>query len=301
MNNKKNRWDISQMPDLNGKVAIVTGGNRGLGLEIVMQLLKKNAEVVMASRNEKKAFQAIAKIHSRIGYTDKVQFIPLNLLEKKSIVNFSAEFKKTYSRLDFLFNNAALVNLKNLEHTNEGYELQMATNHFAPFILTHELFDILLATDNSRIINVNSGAYKFGTIDFNDLHWSTKKYKRGQSYGSSKLANLLFTKQLQKKLTELKSNTIALSAHPGLSATERQQSEGMGGIISKILASPVSKGVESLLRVAVDKNAKGEELYGPRYGLCGASKSLEIKHNEYTDEMSEKLWKYTEEVTGIKF
>jgi NAD(P)-dependent dehydrogenase (short-subunit alcohol dehydrogenase family) len=225
----------------------------------------------------------------------------LDLNDFDSIRQFSESFQQAHSRLDILVNNAGVVNLKEYQTNQHGYEMHMGTNHVGHFVLTGYLFPLLTSTPGARVVSVTSAAYRAGSIDYKDFDWKHREYSRTQSYGDSKLANLLFAHQLQKKFAECGSDAIVVSAHPGLTGTERQQSIGIGGFVSRWLASSVEEGCRSQLLAATAPFVKAGEFYGPRFGLRGAPHSIRLKAGIVTDELAERLWEYTEQRTGLQY
>lgn len=296
-----NMWDENKIPNLTGKVAIVTGGNTGLGYQSCLELAKKNATVIIACRNSVKGKKAIKEINKTIGKKAYISTLSLDLSNYDSIRAFVKQFKQKHNRLDLLMNNAGVVNQKEKGNTQDGNETHFGTNHLGHFALTGLLVDLLIQTPKSRVITLTSIGYKQGNIDFDDLTWKKRNYSRVKSYSDSKLANLLFTLQLQYYFEAKGASTIAVSAHPGLSASPRQQKIGIGGKLSKWIARPVHKGCQSQLLVATAPFIKGNDFYGPRYGLGGNPKKLKIKHKQYNTEVAKKLWQISEKITGVYY
>jgi len=287
-------------PELTGKIAMVTGGNKGLGFETVLTLAKAGAKVILACRNVEQGLAAKMKILA-LEPNALIEVIPLDLVNPLSISKFSETFKQTHRTLDILMLNAGVVNLDSHQLTKNGQEMHMAINHLGHFALTGQLFDVLVNTDNARVVTVSSIAYKAGAINFEDISWEHRKYDRLKAYGDSKLANLLFMIQLQKQFDMAGASALSLSAHPGLTATERQQSIGIGGALAHWIASPVSKGCRSQLLAATGTGVKANQFYGPKYGLVGAPKSLKLKSNFLNDDIAKKLWQYSEVSTDVRF
>lgn len=293
-------WTNEDIPNLNGKIVIVTGGNKGLGYKSVLELAKKSANVIIACRNVEEGLSAKTNIISEVPAA-KVDVIPMDLTDQTSIRNFCEEFKQRYCQLDILLLNAGVVNLDSHQLTNDGQEMHMATNHLGHFALTGRLFDILKNTEHARVITVSSLAYKSGVINFDDFSWNMRKYDRFKAYGDSKLANLLFMTQLQKQFERAGSSALSVSAHPGLTGTERQQSIGIGGIFTRWIASPVSKGCLPQLLAATEPSVKANDFYGPKYRLLGPPKQQKLQSKFFNPEVAKKLWKYSEELTGVRF
>lgn len=288
------------IPDLTGKTAIVTGGNVGLGFKSTLELSRKGAEVIIACRSAEKGEAAIARIKTELPAA-RLQVITLDLLDRNSIRRFADQFQQRHTRLDILMNNAGVVNLPELQHTPEGWEMHMATNHLGHFALTGVLAPTLLATEKSRVVTLSSGAYRSGTVDFDDLHWHKRSYSRMSAYGDSKLANLLFAHQLQHYFEQAGTEALSVSAHPGLTATERQQSIGIGGRLARWMASPVTKGCRPQLLAATAPDIQAGDFWGPKFGIWGPPARVNLKPGTVTDTLAQKLWDQSVELTGIDY
>ncbi|WP_196892954.1 oxidoreductase [Aureivirga marina] len=299
---KNKNWDTTKMPNQKGKNVIITGGNTGLGFQMSLEFAKKGANVIIACRNEEKGWKAVERIKNEIQNSDTtLHVIPLDLTDFNSIEKFANEFILKYTHLDVLINNAGVVNLKEKGTTASGLEMHMTTNHFGHFALTGRLFPLIKKTKNARVVTMSSGGYRWGIIDFDDLNWEKRPYDRVKSYGDSKLANMIFMRSLQLKFEKENIDAISIAAHPGLSATERQQTIGIGGKLTKILAQPVYKGALPALKAATDPEVKGMEFYGPRFGMFGYPKLVKIKPMVFDDVVAKKLWKVSEKTTNVKF
>ncbi len=294
-------WNTQHIPDQTGKVAIITGGNRGLGFEISLQLAKKNATLIIACRSAQKGKEAVEKIKQQLHKNIDAVIIPLDLTDLKSIHSFASIFNQTYSRLDILINNAAVVNLKDRTITPTGLEMHMATNHYGHFALTGLLYPVLKNTPDARVVTMSSGGHKFGDLNFDDLNWERRPYHRTKSYGDSKLANLFFARSLQHKFDSDGISAISVAAHPGLTATERQQTKGIGGWFSKKMAQPVWKGALPALRAATDPHVQPLDYYGPRYGISGYPSLAKMDKKTLDKDTAKHLWNISEQVTGIYF
>lgn len=291
---------MENIPDLSGKTAIVTGGNIGLGFKTSLELARNHVRVVIACRSMAKGQAAVKRITAEVSGVE-LEIIPLDLTDMDSIRSFAAAFLEDHSRLDILMNNAGVVNLEHLERTREGHEMHMATNHLGHFALTGLLSEILVKTPGARVVTLSSLSYKFGTIDFDDFKWVDRSYNRSKSYGDSKLANLLFARQLQTYFKEKGCDALSVAAHPGLTGTERQQSIGIGGRLARWMAAPVDKGVRSQLMAATSPDVTPGAFYGPRFGIWGAPKALTIKPGKVNDSLARELWTYSQALTGVQF
>ncbi len=226
----------------------------------------------------------------------------LDLASLNSIQKFSKVVNKKYKKIDVLINNAGVMACPHSK-TEDGFEIQIGTNHLGHFALTGLLLSTLKNTKNSRIVNISSIAHKSGNIDFNDLNWEKRKYKTWGAYGDSKLANLYFTYELSRKLGQNNGNPKVLAAHPGYSDTSLQRYSGFFKVLNKIIAQKSSIGALAGIRAAIDPIAQSDDYYGsPSLGEMRGHPVL-LKSNElsYNKENAEKLWKLSEELTGVKF
>ena len=297
-----NHWTTNDIPDLSGQVSVITGGNAGLGFKSCLELARKGAIVVIACRNIERGQAAVDKICNEIPDA-KVEVILLDLINRESIERFAEAFTSKYQQLNILMNNGGVVNLERLQRTADGHEMHMATNHLGHFALAGRLAPILLVTPKARVVSLSSGGYRWGKIDFEDFKWKKRPYHRVKSYGDSKLANLLFAYELQNYFDKKGVDAISVSAHPGLTGTERQQSIGIGGAFTRLMAIPVAKGVLPQLRAAIDPTVKPRELYGPKYGfgISGPPVSQNIKPHALDAHVAKKLWDYSEQLTGVRY
>jgi len=292
-------WQLSDIPDLSGKVAVVTGGNIGLGFQSSLQLSKNVATVIIACRSKDKGQRAVERILQKQP-SAKLDVIELDLCDLKSVAQFSQQFSQRYAQLDILLNSAGVVNLAERSLSSAGHEMHMATNHYGHFALTLALFPQILNSPSARVVTVSSAGYKAGEIRFDDLDWHQREYNRIKSYGDSKLANLLFTEKLQRVFEALGSTAISVAAHPGLTGTERQQSIGVGGALARFLASPVEKGVRPQLLAATSAAVVGGDFYGPRFGLGGAVKNNAQVISKLDKSLADELWRHSCETCEIK-
>jgi len=300
-------WTIENIGDLSGKVIIVTGGNSGLGYESVKAFAMKGAEVVLASRSTEKGEEAKAEILQDVT-AGKIKVMQLDLGDLESVRNFASAFKLGYKKLDVLLNNAGIM-MTPYFTTKDGFEAQLGTNHLGHFALTGLLMDGLLNTPGSRVVNVSSGAHKNGQMDFDNLQFGNgKDYSPMKAYGRSKLSNLLFTYELQRKLEAAKKETISVAAHPGVAMTNlARHVEGkfLFKVLSplfKLMAQDQASGALPQIRASVDSTVKGSEYYGPDgkrefKGYPVVVQSNEASHN---NEDAAKLWEESEKLTGVK-
>ena len=303
-----NKWTTSDIPDLSGKVIIVTGGNSGLGYESVKAFAEKGATVIMASRSVEKAEKARTELLIHIPGA-KINIMQLNLSDLNSVKLFCQEFKTQYNRLDVLLNNAGIM-MTPYSFTEDGFESQFGTNHLGHYALTGLLFDLIVKTPESRIVNVSSLAHKKGKIHFDNLLFNGgKSYDPMVSYRQSKFANLLFTYELQRRLKSSGLKTIAVAAHPGVSITNL--GNHLKGkllykifmLFSGILTHPQEQGALPQIRAAVDAAVKSGQYYGPdKMGeMKGDPVLVQSTPESHNLEEAKRLWEISEQMTGVKF
>jgi NAD(P)-dependent dehydrogenase (short-subunit alcohol dehydrogenase family) len=295
------KWDTENIPEQNGHVVIVTGSTSGIGYEAARVLALKNADVILAVRNIAKGESAVAKIKGQQKGA-KVRVMELDLASLKSVRAFSEKFKSTFGRLDLLINNAGVM-IPPYGKTADGFELQFGTNYLGHFALTGLLLDYLLKTDGARIVNVSSSAHRMGNIDLSDLQWEKRKYKAWRAYGDSKIANLYFTYELQKRLRNRNLTLRVTAAHPGWTATELQRHSGFTAFLNHFFAQDITMGALPTLRAATDVTVTGGEFFGPSgwmelHGYPVKTDSNKLSHDE---AIGLKLWKVAEKLTGVKF
>lgn len=295
------KWDSNDIPDQKGRIAIVTGSSSGIGYETARVLANKNAEVIMAVRNLQKGNAALDKI--KAGYQDAdVKVMELDIASLESVRRFTEDFKKNYSRLDLLINNAGVM-MPPYSKTADGFELQFGTNHLGHFALTGLLMDLIINTESSRVVNVSSTSHKSGKIDFDDLDWEKRTYKKMRAYGDSKIANIYFTYELQRNLEKAGSKTIAVASHPGWTATELQRHVGIVNFLNRFFSQGIDMGALPTLYAAIAPDVKGGDYYGPAGWLemRGYPKKIESNELSHDQKISKKLWEASEELTGIKW
>lgn len=298
-----NKWTVNDIPLQNDKAFIITGANSGLGLEAAKVLCSKGAKVIMAVRSLTKGQDAIAKINEDYP-SAQVELMKLDLSDLESVSEFAKEFKQRHARLDVLVNNAGVMWPPKRETTRQGFESQFGINHLGHFALTALLFDVLSATPNSRVVNQSSLAHTMlSSLNFNDLNWE-KNYNKTKAYSQSKLANLLFTYEMHRKLKAVKANTKAVACHPGVSSTNLfRSSSGMVNGFSQWFGQKAEIGALPMLRAAVDNDVEGGEYFGPKgfMGFAGYPVRVKSTKTAKSNELAQKLWSVSEELTGIKF
>jgi len=304
----KDNWTSSNIPDLKGKVIIVTGGNSGLGYWSVKAFAEKGAEVILASRSIENGEKAKTEILNEIP-EGKIEVAELDLADLESVRRFAKNFQHKYTRLDVLLNNAGIMTTPYFK-TKDGFEGQVGTNHLGHFALTGLLLPVIEKTSGSRVVNVSSAAHKQGKMDFNNLLFENGKgYSPMKAYGRSKLANLLFTYELQRFFEGNKIDSISVAAHPGVSQTElfRYLDEKwyfrMVRPLFKAISQEGKMGALPQIRAAVDSDVKGGEYYGPSgfNELKGYPVKVQSNGRSHSEEDARRLWEVSEELTGVSF
>jgi NAD(P)-dependent dehydrogenase (short-subunit alcohol dehydrogenase family) len=186
--------------------------------------------------------------------------------------------------------------------TKDGFELQMGTNHLGHFALTLQLIDLIEKTPNARVVNVSSGAHKYGELKFDDLNWENRKYKAWKAYGDSKIANLYFTRELAKRLDRSDKQVLVTAAHPGWTATELQRHSGIFDYLNQFFAMPIEQGALPTLRAAFDNSARNGDYFGPDgfMEMKGYPVKVDMKDLAKDESIAKKLWDVSEELTKVK-
>ena len=300
-------WTEKNVPDESGRVAIVTGSNTGLGYDTARVLAARGASVVMAVRDTAKGDAAAARIR-QLSPGAVVAVHKLDLGSLASVRTAGAELAAAYPRIDLLINNAGVM-YPPKQTTADGFELQFGTNHLGHFALTGLLLGNLLNVDGSRVVVVSSIAHNIrAKIDFADLQWETRRYDRVASYGQSKLANLMFAYDLQRRLAAAKAKTIAVGAHPGVAATELVRhvpGASLPGVnwLSGRLLNTSELGALPTLRAATDPAVQGGQYYGPDgfRELRGYPELVTSSAQSHDTAIQERLWSVSEELTGVTY
>lgn len=291
--------------NLNGKTVIITGANSGIGFEAVKALSAMGAKVIMAVRSKEKgqaAFDAILEDSD----SAKVELMQLDLADLESVRAFASGFQSRFNQLDLLINNAGVM-IPPYGKTKDGFELQFGSNHLGHFALTGLLLPLLKNTPGSRVVTLSSIAHRGASIDFNNLDGS-KGYKAMKFYGQSKLANLLFAKELDNRFKQHGINTLSIACHPGISNTnlfkmgKAETPRYLKGLM-RFFSQPANMGVLPTLYAATDESLKGGEYIGPDgRGNRKGNPAIETPAAGVYDETTmKKLWDVSEKFTGVTF
>ena len=293
-------WTERDIPDQKGRVAVVTGANTGLGFETARALAEHGATVVLAVRDTEKGRQAAARM------SGDVTVQKLDLASLASIRAAAAQLHDTHPKIDLLINNAGVMYTPK-QKTQDGFEMQFGTNHLGHFAFTGLVLDLLLPVPGSRVVAVSSVAHNIrAAIHFDDLQWE-KSYSRVAAYGQSKLANLLFAYELQRRLAS-HGTTIAVAAHPGVADTELiRNSPAVVRLLSPLIAPLTSQkadmGALPTLRAATDTAVLGGQYYGPDgfRGFRGHPHLVASSPQSHDVAIQQRLWTVSEDLTGVRF
>ncbi len=300
------KWSEADVPDQSGRVVVVTGANTGIGYQTAAALAYRGAHVVLAVRNLEKGNAALSRIVAASPRADvTLQALDLNSID--SVRSAADALRTAYPRIDLLINNAGVMWTPK-QVTKDGFELQFGTNHLGHFALTGLLFDRLLRVRGSRLVTVSSLGHRLrASIHFDDLQWE-HRYDRIAAYGQSKLANLLFTYELQRRLAAADATTIAVAAHPGGSNTELARNlpavfRPVSAVLGPVLFQSAAMGALPTLRAATDPAVQGGQYYGPDGFLeqRGHPKIVQSSAQSHDEELQRRLWAVSEELTGVSF
>jgi len=299
-------WNSEQIPDQRGRIALVTGANNGLGLEATRALARKGASVIMACRNTGKGEEARRQLLAEQPQAD-LRVVTLDTSSLASVAACATQLGTELPRLDLLINNAGIMATPH-ECSVDGFELQLATNHLGHFALTGRLLPKLLGTPGSRIVAVSSTAAQMGKIDFDDL-MGEKRYDPWKAYGQSKLANLMFALELQRRLSAQGATTQALAAHPGASSTGLFSTPGAGFVkrfltpLLGFMFQPASHGAWPLLYAATAAEAQPGGYYGPNgfKEMKGFPAPALIVKQAQDQAAARRLWEVSEALVGVRF
>jgi NAD(P)-dependent dehydrogenase (short-subunit alcohol dehydrogenase family) len=295
------KWTTADIPDQTGRVAVITGANTGLGYDTALALAEHGAHVVLAVRNLDKGKDAAARITAN-GPRGEVALQELDLTSLGSVRAAAEQLRADHDHIDLLINNAGVMYTPK-STTKDGFELQFGTNHLGHFAFTGLLLDRLLPVAGSRVVTVSSIGHRIlADIHFDDLQWE-HSYNRVAAYGQAKLANLLFTYELQRQLAS-HGTTIAAAAHPGGSSTELARDlPRLLGRGFELVSQDAAMGALPTLRAATDAAVTGGQYYGPDGfgGMRGYPKVVSSNKKSHDVDLQRRLWSVSEELTGVSY
>jgi NAD(P)-dependent dehydrogenase (short-subunit alcohol dehydrogenase family) len=301
-------WTTDKIPDLTGKVIVVTGANSGLGLESAKEFARKGARTILACRDMEKAQTALDQIQDELPHA-KAEIVPIDLASLNSIHRFGDEFRAKVDQLDVLVNNAGIM-MTPYGTTEDGFERQFGINHLGHFALTGLLIDLLLETPGSRVVTVSSMGHHLGSINFDNLMYEEGKgYSPAGAYGRSKLANLLFTYELERRYKAIGADAIAVAAHPGSANTnlsrylyDRWYIKPFR-FVEPLIAQSAAMGALPILRAATDAGVGGGQYFGPSGFLEQKGHPVVVQSNSasHDEAVARQLWEVSEELTGVRY
>ena len=295
-------WSERDVPDQTWRIAVVTGANSGIGLETARVLARKGAHVVLAVRNREKGEAACADI-TRAEPQAKVAVQHLDLADLESVETFAEEFGAAHQRLDLLINNARVM-VPPFGRTTDGFEQQFGTNHLGHFALTGRLLPLLRRTGGARVVIVSSLAHRFRRLDFDNLN-AEKGYSPWTAYGYSKLANLLFMRELQRRYHDGPDSLRSSAAHPGFTKTDLQRHTAMVRLMMKIpgMAQDSLAGALPTLYAATAPDVAGGDYFGPGglFEMAGPPVRAFLGSRARNDETTRRLWDLSERLTGVTY
>lgn len=305
------RWAAGDMADQTGRVALVTGANSGLGLVTARQLARHGARVILACRDAGRAEQARARLAADLpAAAGRLSVTLVDLADLATVRRAAAELHRHLDRLDLLVNNAGVMALPR-RRTRDGFEMQFGTNHLGHFALTGLLLPLLHRGQAPRVVTVSSGAHRIGRIDFDDLQ-GERHYRRWSAYGASKLANLLFTAELDRRVRDAGWDLVSVAAHPGFAATNLQGASARltGNRIlplltaagTAFLAQSDVAGARPILYAATAADVVGGEYFGPDgvAEMRGHPVRVGRSARAVDAAVAERLWEVSEELTGVR-
>ncbi|HEY2884881.1 MAG TPA: oxidoreductase [Rhizomicrobium sp.] len=301
-------WTAANIPDQTGKFAIVTGTG-GLGYETALELASRGAEVVLAGRNRVKGAKSVAAILAEVPAA-KISFEELDLANLGSIAAFADRMKSSHRALEILVNNAGVMSPPERKISADGFELQFGTNYLGHFVLTAHLLPLLRAAQKPRVTTVSSGMHRIGQINFDDLQFE-KRYRPAAAYGQSKLANLMFAFELQRRSDAKGWGLLSTAAHPGFALTDLipngPGTKGLNYQFSRVLALFLSQspaeGALPTLFAATAAEARPGGYYGPNgtFELIGTPGVARSSRRAQDKVVAQRLWDVSEQLTGATF
>jgi NAD(P)-dependent dehydrogenase (short-subunit alcohol dehydrogenase family) len=304
------KWTVDDIGDQSGRTVLITGANSGIGFAAAKELAEHGADVVLGCRNRAKADDAVAEIEAA-GPRGSVEVLEMDLADLDSVAAAAERFAAGHDRLDILVNNAGVMALPRTE-TPQGFEMQFGVNHLGHYAFAGRLLPMLLDTEGSRLVVISSIGHRSGRMNFDDLQ-GEQSYNRSGAYFQSKLANLLYMNELQRRLDEAGESTIVTAAHPGISTTNLTHGV-LGGWVDRAfrwtapvtnlwITQPPEGGALPTLRAATDPDADGGDYFGPdgfQEFRGGPVKVSMTKAARDLDDAA-RLWEMSQELTGVTY
>ena len=304
------KWTSADIPDQHGRTIVITGANSGLGLRSAEALARKGATLVLGCRNQEKAATALDAVTS-VAAGEPPSCIPLDLADLSSVQVFADELARRVDHVDVLMNNAGVMAIP-LRRTADGFEMQFGTNHLGHFALTGRLLPLLLSASAPRVVTTSSQAHRIGRMNWNDLQWR-KRYFRWPAYGQSKLANLLFTAELDRRARAAGTPLLAAAAHPGYANTHLQAvgaemtgNKFMARVMdlgNQLVAQTDEQGAWPQLYAATMDSVHGGDYFGPDgfFERAGHPEKVGTTRAAANVEDARRLWELSEQATGVTF
>jgi len=301
-------WTAAYIPDQTGRTAVVTGANSGIGYQTALELARRGARVVLAVRDTGRGQEALRRLRAEVPAA-AAELGSLDLADLASVRAFAGSLP--YGELDLLVNNAGIMAVP-LLRTVDGFETQFGVNHLGHFALTGLLLGRLLARPGARVVTVTSGMYRTGRIGFDDLG-AERGYRKWAAYSQSKLANLLFAMELQRRADAAGRDLTSVAAHPGYAATNLQAvgprlygsrlRAGAAVVLNRLVAQSDADGALPVLRAATDPGVRGGEVLGPSgpFELRGTPKLVRVANRARDRAVARRLWETSERLTGVRY
>ncbi len=301
-------WSLDALPEQSGRTIVITGANSGIGWEAARMLAARGARVVMACRSPERAEGAAQRVRDIVP-SAQVEFARLDLSSMRSIRAAAANLRDRFPRIDVLINNAGIMAIPRTL-TEDGFEAQIGTNHLGHFALTGLLFDHLAEAPSPRVVNVSSGMHWVGRMDFDDL-FGTKRYEKWSAYAQSKLANMLFTYELQRRLSARSSPVVTAACHPGYASTNLQGvGPAMAGSSSAaftfkafnaVFAQSAAWGGRPTVHAAIAPDVGGGDLIGPFLEMWGNPRKGRTSAASRNEASAARLWDVSQQLTGVSW
>jgi NAD(P)-dependent dehydrogenase (short-subunit alcohol dehydrogenase family) len=303
-------WSVADIPDQHGRFAVVTGANSGIGYPTARELAGAGARVVLACRDEGRGSDALRRLKAQVTDADAGLSL-LDLSDLSSIRRFASDLVTAGRPIDVLVNNAGVMGVPTRRTTNQGFELQFGTNHLGHFALTGLLLPLFVERAGARVVTVSSGNHWAGRIHFDDLH-GERSYRPYRAYNESKLANVLFFRELDRRLRARGSPAISVGAHPGYTETNLQQAgPRMGsvplqaralGVLTRVVGQDAEMGALPSLYAATAQGVQGGQYFGPAYlEFRGPPRRALVSPRGKNDAAARRLWEESEKETGVTY